>query len=137
MGLAKTQKEHTSRIFDIMEKEFGVKLKVFHDINVEPQHSSVAKVVPLLRTIDNYVLFSLYTVAQSSKSTAIALSFLLKNELSITDAVNIARVDENYQTKHFGKVEGAHDYDEASTTATFATAKNIINLCMLRDANGH
>ena len=132
VGLALAQKEKTTRIFDILEKEFGVKLKIFHDIQVEPQHSSVSKVVPLLRTIDNYVLFSLYTVAQQSKSTAIALSFLLHNELSIREAVEIARVDENYQTQHFGKVEGAHDYDEANTLCTFATAKNIINLCMLR-----
>jgi len=26
-------------------------------------------------------------------------------------------------------VEGAHDYDEAATLASFATARNIINLC--------
>lgn len=132
MGLALAQKEQTTRIFEIMEREFGVKLKVYYGINVDPQHSSVSKAVPLLRSIDNYVLFSLYTIAQQAKSTAIALSFLLKEELSIEEAVNIARVDENYQTKHFGRVEGAHDYDEANTLVTFATAKNIINLCMLR-----
>jgi chaperone required for assembly of F1-ATPase len=56
----------------------------------------------------------------------------LRDEISIEDAVKIARVDENYQTSHFGKVEGAHDYDEAATLTTFATAKNVINLCMLR-----
>jgi chaperone required for assembly of F1-ATPase len=49
IGLAKTQKEHTEKVFDIMEREFGVKLKVFYDINIEPQHSSVSKVVPLIR----------------------------------------------------------------------------------------
>jgi len=58
---------------------------------------------------------------------------LLRNDLSIQEAVDIARVDENYQVKHFGKVEGAHDYDEAATLTTFATAKNIINLCLLRE----
>ena len=89
--------------------------------------------MPLIRTVDNYVLFSLYTVAQQAKSTAIALSFLLKNDISIHDAVNIARVDENYQAKHFGRVEGAHDYDEAASLTAFATAKNVINLCMLRE----
>ena len=61
------------------------------------------------------------------------MSFILKDDLSIKEAVDIARVDENYQTKHFGKVEGAHDFDEAHTMTTFATAKNIINLCKLRE----
>lgn len=32
IGLALAQKEKTTRIFEIMEKEFGVKLKIFHDI---------------------------------------------------------------------------------------------------------
>lgn len=112
-----------------MEREFGVKLKVFYDINIEPQHSSVTRVVPLIRQLDTFALFSLYSVSQQSKSTAIALSFLLRSELSIEEAVNIARVDENYQSKHFGRVEGAHDYDEAATLASFATARSVINLC--------
>ena len=89
----------------------------------------MSKVVPLFKSVDNYVLFSLYSVAQQAKSTAIALAFLLKNDITIEEAVRIARVDENYQTKHFGVVEGAHDYDEATTLATFATAKTILNLC--------
>jgi chaperone required for assembly of F1-ATPase len=63
-GLARTQIEHTSKIFGMLEREFGVQLKIFHGIQIEPQHSSVSKIVPLLRTVDNYVLFSLYSVAQ-------------------------------------------------------------------------
>jgi hypothetical protein len=46
-----------------MEREFGVKLKVFFDINIEPQHSSVSKVVPLIRQLDTFTLFSLYSVS--------------------------------------------------------------------------
>jgi ATP synthase F1 complex assembly factor 2 len=130
--LAKTQKAHTQKVFDILEREYGVKLKIFTDINVEPQHPSVSKLVPLIRGFDTFTLFSLYSVTQQAKSTAIAVAFLLRNEISIREAVDIARVDENYQSKHFGRVEGAHDYDEAATLAIFATAKNIINLCMLR-----
>jgi chaperone required for assembly of F1-ATPase len=72
---------------------------------------------------------SLYAISQSCKSTAIALAFILRDELTIQEAVNIARVDENYQSKHFGKVEGAHDFDEAHTLTTFGTARNIVNLC--------
>jgi chaperone required for assembly of F1-ATPase len=75
----------------------------------------------------------MYAIAQSSKSTAIALAFILRSELSIKETVDIARVDENYQSKHFGRVEGAHDFDEAHALTTFGTAKNVINLCMLRD----
>eukprot|EP00347_Sterkiella_histriomuscorum_P002958 403366146 len=132
-GLAKTQKAHTDRIFEILEREFGIKLKIFHSIQIDAQDSSVQKLQPILQNCDPYVLSSLYSISQSSKSTAIALAFILRSELNIHDAVSIARVDENYQSKHFGKVEGAHDFDEAHSQAVFGTAKNVINLCMLRD----
>jgi chaperone required for assembly of F1-ATPase len=65
----------------------------------------------------------------TSKSTAIALALIFRDDLDIQEAVNIARVDENYQSNIFGKVEGAHDFDEAHTLTTFATAKTLINLC--------
>ena len=58
--LAKTQKEHTQKIFDILNTHYGVQMKVFTDINVEPQHPSVQKIVPLIRGLDTYALFSLY-----------------------------------------------------------------------------
>jgi chaperone required for assembly of F1-ATPase len=58
---------------------------------------------------------------------------MYKDTISIEEAVNIARVDENYQISHFGKVEGAHDFDEAHTLTQFATAKSFVNLCQLRD----
>lgn len=62
------------------------------------------------------------------------MAFILRNELSIKEAVDISRVDENYQSEKFGRVEGAHDFDEAHALATFGTAKNVINLCLLRDS---
>jgi chaperone required for assembly of F1-ATPase len=75
----------------------------------------------------------MYSIAQTAKSTAIAMALILNDDLPIKEAVDIARVDENYQSKHFGRVEGAHDFDEALTLSTFATAKNVINLCKLRE----
>lgn len=34
--LHKVQKEHTDKIFDFLEKDFGIKLKIFHHIPLEP-----------------------------------------------------------------------------------------------------
>ncbi|CDW74897.1 atp12-domain-containing protein [Stylonychia lemnae] len=132
-GLAKTQKEHTSKVFDILEREFQIKLKIYHSLQIDSQDPSVHKLHQILQDLDQFAVSSIYAISQSCKSTAIALSFILRDELDIQDAVNIARVDENYQSKHFGKVEGAHDFDEAHTITTFSTAKNIVNLCLLRE----
>ena len=71
----------------------------------------------------------MFNVAAASKSTGIAMALILSGDISLHEAVNIARCDENFQTKHFGKVEGAHDFDEAHTMTTFATAKTLVNFC--------
>ena len=82
-GLSKAQKHHTQKIFDILEKEFGITLKIFHNIQMEPQDKSIQKLKPLLEGLDPFVLCSLYAVAQNAKSTAIALALLLRDELTI------------------------------------------------------
>jgi hypothetical protein len=43
--------------------------------------------------------------------------------LFIEEAVIVSRLEEMYQQKFFGVVEGAHDYDEARTIADVASAK--------------
>jgi len=63
-----------------------------------------------------------------SKSSAIALALILGQSLDIEQAVRLARIDEDYQTKYFGVVEGAHDLDEAYLYSVFSTARNIVNL---------
>ena len=42
---------------------------------------------------------------------------VISGELSLQDAVAAARVDEDFQVRHFGLVEGAHDLDEAVLSA--------------------
>ena len=46
--------------------------------------------------MDPWTLFAVNQVAQSSKSSALALSFVLKNT-DVAEAVDIARLDEQYQ----------------------------------------
>ncbi len=115
-------------MFDILEREFGIKLKIFYHIQAEPQDQSVLKLKPLLAKLDPWVLTSLSSLAQTSKSTALSMAFLLTDEISITDAAKISRLDENYQSQVFGRVEGAHDLADANTLTTFATAKTVLNL---------
>jgi chaperone required for assembly of F1-ATPase len=67
----------------------------------------------------------------TAKSAAIALALLYKgdDELTIEEAVSIARLDTDYQSSIYGKVEGAHDMDQAYFLNTFATARSLVNLC--------
>jgi chaperone required for assembly of F1-ATPase len=52
--------------------------------------------VGIVQDLDTFVLVPLYTITGAAKSSAIALALLYNDNLSIEEAVKIARVDENY-----------------------------------------
>ena len=82
-------------------------------MRLDDQDKSVSNIVPVIEQMDPYTLNSVYQVATTCKSTALALMLIYKPELTLDEAINIARVDEQHQQSVFGVVEGAHDVDEA------------------------
>lgn len=93
------------------------------------------KLVTLMEKWDPLVINSLFLISQLSSSTALALSLIFQDgleeqsafeRLSLKDAVDIARVDEQFQQSKFGVVEGAHDFQKIDTLATFAGARSIL-----------
>ena len=94
-----------------------------------------------MEKLDPIVLNSLFQITQISKSAALALTLIYQGDghdpdeerLSLIEAVNIARVDEQFQQSICGVVEGAHDFDRIHNLTTFATAKTLVNLSMLRE----
>lgn len=87
-----------------MKEQFQVELKVWHHIPLENQHSSVNNIIPFVESLDPWVLNSLFQMCVACKSTALALSLILKDgsglmlpcdqKMSVEDAVAVARVDE-------------------------------------------
>lgn len=137
-ALAQVQKEHTQPVHDFLRTRFDITLKIWHTIYMDPQDKSVEKIQPVLDTLDPIPLNSVYTVAQVSKSSALALALVFQKEgdgerISLQDAVNIARVDEHFQQSKNGFVEGAHDFDKINTLTSFAAARTMVSLAMLRD----
>ena len=72
-------------------------------------------------------------MAICSKSSAVALALIYGGHISVEEAVRLARIDEDFQTKYFGVVQGAHDLDEAYLYSVFSTAQAVVNLSQLRD----
>lgn len=77
--------------------------------------------------MDDYYLVALETAATVAKSPTIALA-LLDGFLTIHQALNCSRFEENLQIEEFGKIEGTHDVDESYERMVLATAKNLVNL---------
>ena len=81
-----------------------------------------------MNTLDYLSRNSLYQATITSKSSVVALALIHANIITIEEAVRHSRLDEDYQIKHFGMVEGAHDLDEAYMYSVFSVAKTIISL---------
>ena len=110
-----------------MREKYDINLNVFTDFGINEQDKSYLKLSKELENLDPFVLLSIFTVAESTKSTMVALA-LLNEEISLEDAILITRLEELYQQKFYGVVKGAHDYEEARTISDVATAKTFINL---------
>jgi len=74
-----------------------VTLKVWYNMRLDEQDKSVSNIVPVIEQLDPMVLNSVYQIATLSKSTSLALMLIYQPQLSLKDAIKIARVDEQHQ----------------------------------------
>ena len=72
-------------------------LKVWYNMRLDEQDKSVSNIVPVIEQLDPMVLNSVHQIATISKSTSLALMFIYQPHLSLSDAIKIARVDEQHQ----------------------------------------
>ena len=119
----------------MLREKFGVRLKIFDNMCLldEQEEAEVAKVAALIDRLDHVALNALFQVTICSKSSAVALALIHGGHITVEDAVRFARIDEDFQTKYFGVVQGAHDLDEAYLYSVFSTASTLVDLSMLRD----
>lgn len=80
-----------------------------------------------LERLDSYELVALEAAATVARSTAIALS-LLDGFIKLEEAVKYTRVEEDHQAIQYGKVDGAHDVEEANTCMLLASSKVLVSL---------
>jgi len=99
-------------------------------MRLDEQDKSVSNIVPVIEQLDPMVLNSVHQIANLSKSTSLALMLIYQPQLSLKDAIKIARVDEQHQQSVFGSVEGAHDIDEALMSAQFHAARQLVLLAL-------
>jgi len=76
---------------------------------------------------NNWKLLSVEFATSNLKSAALAIA-LMNNKLTVEEALDLSRLEENYQLTLFGEVEGSHDLDEATSRMNIAAAKNLFNL---------
>jgi ATP synthase mitochondrial F1 complex assembly factor 2 len=84
-----------------------------------------------VHSLDAWHLTAMHAVAAEAKSFWIAWG-ALEGKLSVQEALQAARVEEEFQIENWGLVEGGHDYDRLNASIQIHSAV-ILKECLHRD----
>jgi len=129
-GLVTQQRRHWDPLLLWFRDRYRCTLQTTFELRAPDQsEDSVAIQKELLRSLDGWQLAALDVATTVSKSFVISWA-LLANRLSVQQAAEAARVEENYQQRQYGTVEGVygHGIEVEYTKMTLAAAKMFCNL---------
>ncbi|GBG69365.1 hypothetical protein CBR_g4059 [Chara braunii] len=111
--LAERQAELGDPLLAWIEREFGFRPSKFHNLFwVEQPPAAVEAMRKVLLDMDLWELTAVDSLAGAARSLIIALA-VSHNRLSVSSAVKLARLEEDFQVEEWGFVEGGHDLDLA------------------------
>ena len=89
--------------------------------------SSQGNLYNFCRSIDDFHLVALEAATTASKSVGIGMS-LLDGRIGIEHAIVCSRLEEEFQIRENGRIEGVHDRDEEFLRVVFSAAKSLMLL---------
>ena len=104
----------------IVPECFGLSLPLISEDSIEKFSSFCSEK-------DDLHLVALEAAATVSKSSCIAVA-LLDGFITIPQAIECSRFEENLQIEEFGRIEGSHDVEEHYELMVLTAAKNLISL---------
>ena len=112
-------------------ERYDCALKTTLEIETPQQHAAALQIQrDLLASLTGWQLAALDALTTVTKSFVISWA-LLAERLTIAQAFEAARLEENFQMRQFGKVEGVygHGIDMEFTRMSIAAAKTFSNMC--------
>ncbi|GKY98989.1 hypothetical protein MPSEU_000854600 [Mayamaea pseudoterrestris] len=138
--LHRQQEEHWQPVHDFIAKQFGnvpatvqgaQEATLSKRLAHPPQLTNDC--LQLLSTkLDAWHLQCLYSVCRETKSLLLGLAILLNHYHSLQEAVEAARVEEEFQISCWGLVEGGHDYDRLNCAVQIQAAVVLMD-CLASD----
>eukprot|EP00898_Chlorokybus_atmophyticus_P008007 jgi/Chlat1/8207/Chrsp76S07642 len=111
--LAERQKELWDPLVQWSREDLGVELAVSDSIfGVRQPKAALDSIAQMLRPMTSWEISAIESLAGAARSVVIALA-VVKGRLSMDEALQVIRCEEDYQTKEWGFVEGGHDVDIA------------------------
>ncbi|KAL6143196.1 hypothetical protein ACLB2K_053891 [Fragaria x ananassa] len=122
------QVEKIDPLLNWMESEFGFKPIVYSSFFGGKQDEGLLKAVEtLLKKTDECELAAIDAIAGAAHSLTIALG-LFRGKLNIEEAIELIRLEEDFQVDRWGLVEGGHDVDIADLKVQIASAAVFLSL---------
>ena len=131
-ALKKLQSKHYDPLLRHLSTQHDITLAPTEELMAPSIASEVdqARLTALLRSLDDFTIAALDAVTSLSKSVVVALA-VMDGRLSLDAAYEACRVEENYQMRTYGRVEGmyGHGVDVEWTRMVLAAARTAGNLC--------
>ncbi|XP_047951324.1 ATP synthase mitochondrial F1 complex assembly factor 2 [Salvia hispanica] len=126
--LRELQVEKFGPLIKWVELEFGFKPVVYTSFFGGKQEEGLAKAFEnvLIKT-DDYELASIDAIAAAAHSLIIAVG-MFRGKLSIEQAIELIRLEEDLQVDRWGLVEGGHDLDIADLRVQISSAAVFLRL---------
>lgn len=122
------QVEKIDPLLDWMESEFGFKPVVYSSFFGGKQEDGLLTAVEaLLKKTDDCELAAIDAIAGAAHSLTVALG-LFHGKLQIEEAIELIRLEEDFQVDRWGLVEGGHDVDIADLKVQIASAAVFLGL---------
>jgi ATP synthase F1 complex assembly factor 2 len=134
-GLVQQQRKQWEPLLQWMHQRYGCDLQTTFEFETPKQSdAAVARQRELLESLTGWQLAALDSLTTVTKSFVISWS-VVTGRLSIHQAFEAARLEENFQMRQYGQVDGVygHGIEMEFTRMTIAAAKTWINLVTADD----
>lgn len=129
-GLVSQQRKQWDPLLLWFRDRYGCDLATTLEIETPTQSAEATQIQQaLLTSLTGWQMAALDTITTVTKSFVISWA-LLAGRISINQAFEAARLEENFQMRQYGQVEGVygHGIDMEFTRLTLAAAKTWVNL---------
>ncbi|KAL5793311.1 hypothetical protein ACOSP7_001905 [Xanthoceras sorbifolium] len=127
-GVHERQVKKFDPLLNWVETEFGFKPVVYSSFFGGKQEDGLVKAVEnLLKITDDCELAAIDAIASAAHSLVIAIG-IFRGKLHIEEAIELIRLEEDFQMDRWGLVEGGHDVDIADLRVQISSAAVFLGL---------
>ena len=100
----------------------------FCESTLKNKEEGVAKLSEHIDKLNPWQLLATEYLAGVFKSVSLSL-LALGDQISLEQAIEYSRIEEKIQEEYYGRVEGAHDLDDAHIAVNVYSCKLLFDLC--------